>query len=100
MAEKTTWTTLVDGREVQIPATIDGVRATLAGEPERLAEFEAEIGRTPAFQLAQTLATWALPAEAWSEINAEMDRLAAGDFAGCTLMEDLEGYDPAGEEAA
>ncbi|MFE2044715.1 hypothetical protein ACFXAZ_28110 [Streptomyces sp. NPDC059477] len=100
MDEKTTWTTRVDGREVQIPATIDGVRRALAADPARLAEFETEIGRTPAAQLARTLAMWALPAEAWAEIDAAMDRLADGDFSGCTPMEDLPGYDPAGENAA
>ncbi|AXU16830.1 hypothetical protein [Streptomyces clavuligerus] len=100
MDEKTTWTTLVGGREVQIPATIDGVRQALAADPARLAEFEAEIGRTPAARLAQTLAMWALPVEAWAEIDAQMDRLAAGDFSGCTPMEDLPGYEPAGEDAA
>ncbi|MFJ4769941.1 hypothetical protein ACIP88_12585 [Streptomyces uncialis] len=100
MDEKATWTTLIDGQEVRIPATIDGVRQALADDPARLAEFEAEIGRTPAARLAQTLAMWALPAGAWAEIDATMERLAAGDFSGCTPMEDLPGYDPAGEDAA
>ncbi|MQS37718.1 hypothetical protein [Streptomyces katsurahamanus] len=95
MSEKTTWRTLVGGREVEIPATIDGVRQALAGESDRLAEFEAEIGRTPAVQLAQTLVMWALPPDAWAEIDTEMDRLAAGDLSGWTPMEDLPGYNPA-----
>ncbi|MGW6744867.1 hypothetical protein ACWGDX_29720 [Streptomyces sp. NPDC055025] len=95
-----TWTTLIGGESVEIPATIDGVRAALADEPERLAGFEAEIGRTPASELPRTLAAWALPPEAWAEIDAQFDRLAAGDFSGCTPMEDLPGYNPAGEEAA
>ncbi|MFI1869509.1 hypothetical protein [Streptomyces jumonjinensis] len=38
---------------------------------------------------------WALSPGAWAEIDAEMDRLAAGDLSGCTPMEDLPGYNPA-----
>lgn len=95
-----TWTTSIGDELVQIPATIDGVREALAHDPQRLAEFEAEIGRTAASELPQTLAAWALPPEAWAEINAQMDRLAAGDFSGCTPMEDLPGYNPDGNGAA
>ncbi|MCS0639494.1 hypothetical protein NX801_28440 [Streptomyces sp. LP05-1] len=100
MDEKTTWTTLIDGREVSVPATIVGVREALADDPVRLVEFEAEIGRAPAARLAQTLAMWVLPAGAWAEIEASMERLAAGDFSGCTPLEELPGYDPAGGDAA
>ncbi|MFI1015858.1 hypothetical protein [Streptomyces sp. NPDC020965] len=40
------------------------------------------------------------PSRAWAEIDAQMDRLAAGDFSGGTPMEDLPGYTPAREDAA
>ncbi|MFI5617616.1 hypothetical protein [Streptomyces sp. NPDC051567] len=89
----TVWTTSVGGEPVQVPATIEGVRATLT--EERAAAFEAEIRRTPAFRLARTPTAWALPPQAWAEIDADTERVAAGDLSGCTPMEDLAGHDPA-----
>ncbi|MFG2174757.1 hypothetical protein ACGFMO_25930 [Streptomyces niveus] len=79
------WTTYIDGELVQIPATIEGIRATL-DESDR-AVFDTEIGRTPAQDLHQALARWALPAEAEAEDDAAVARLKAGDFTGCVVQD-------------
>ncbi|PJN38689.1 hypothetical protein CG747_21580 [Streptomyces sp. CB02959] len=76
-----TWTTVVDGELVEIPATIDGIHAVLP-EVDRAA-FEAEVRRTPAQDLHRVLARWALPAAAEREDDAILARLKAGDFTGC-----------------
>ncbi|QDY80654.1 hypothetical protein [Streptomyces qinzhouensis] len=90
MDEKRSWSTLIEGREVRIPATIDGVRQALAYDPELLTEFERELGGTPALELPAFLAAYALPRKAWDEIDATIERLRAGDFSGCTPLEDLD----------
>lgn len=83
-----TWTTYIDGEPVQVPATIEGIRATL-DEADRTV-FDAQIGRTPAQDLHQVLARWALPAEAENEDDAAVARLKAGDFTGCVLQDGQE----------
>ncbi|MFE7129522.1 hypothetical protein ACFVIM_01535 [Streptomyces sp. NPDC057638] len=90
MDETTSWSTLIDGQRVRIPATIDGVRQVLADDPVRLAEFERELGGTPALELPAFLAAYALPQRAWDEIDVTIERLRAGDFSGCTPLEDLD----------
>ncbi|GAA2265947.1 hypothetical protein GCM10010232_67770 [Streptomyces amakusaensis] len=74
------WTTRIGGEPVGLPMTIESVRAALP-EEER-AEFTAQIESTPGPQLAQVLATWALPAPAWEQIEADIARLKAGDHSG------------------
>ncbi|MFJ1751145.1 hypothetical protein ACIOJD_33695 [Streptomyces sp. NPDC088116] len=86
-----TWRAHVGGELVEIPATIDGVRSALACDPERLAEFEAQLGSTPAMELPAVLAAYALPQQAWDETDATIERLRAGDFSGCTPLDDLGG---------
>ncbi|MER7049313.1 hypothetical protein [Streptomyces jumonjinensis] len=81
-----TWTVYIDGQPVRIPATIETVRAALV--PERRAEFDAEIARTPGLQLAQVLAMWALPPAVWDQIEADFARLEAGDHSGFHPQED------------
>lgn len=82
-----TWTTTIDGQPVEIPATIDGIRAVL---PEKdLEAYDAEIRQTPAQDLHRVLARWALPPEAEAEDDDLVARLKAGDFTGCV---------PAGDE--
>ncbi|MFI5945582.1 hypothetical protein ACIBCB_35795 [Streptomyces uncialis] len=78
--EPAVWTSYVDGEPVEVPATIAGVRAAL--EPGQHAQFDDEIGRTPAPQLAQVLAMWALPDGAWKQIEADFAKLEAGDHEG------------------
>lgn len=77
----TVWTTYVDGRLVEVPAAIDGIRATLE-EADR-ETFDQEVGRTPAQDLHRVLARWALPTGAGNEDDAVVARLHAGDFTGC-----------------
>ncbi|MEU5977685.1 hypothetical protein [Streptomyces sp. NPDC047315] len=72
-----------------IPATIDGARQVLADGPERLAQFEREQGGSPALELPAFLAAYVLPQQVWGEIEAAIERLRAGDFSGCTSLEDL-----------
>jgi hypothetical protein len=63
----------------RFPATIAGIRATLAGE--KLAEFAQEIGRTAGQDLTVTLFRWSYPAEQQARDTAAFDRLAAEDHA-------------------
>ncbi|MEU5547909.1 hypothetical protein AB0G85_37315 [Streptomyces sioyaensis] len=71
-----TWTTHIDGQPVEIPATIDGIQATLD-------EADVEVRSTPVHDLHRVLARWALPEEAEDEDDAVMARLKAGDFSSC-----------------
>ncbi|MEV7420393.1 hypothetical protein [Streptomyces sp. NPDC089919] len=76
-----TWTTHVGGERTELPATIDGIRATLP-ENQR-ATFDAEIGATPADELHLVLVGWALSAtEAAAEDDAVLARLRAGETVG------------------
>jgi hypothetical protein len=87
-----TWTTYVHGEPVELPATIDGVRAALPEDERR--EFDAEIGRTPAPALQQVLGRWAIRThrEAAEETEETIRRLQAGDFTGCVPL-DLDDAD-------
>ncbi|MFE7608585.1 hypothetical protein [Streptomyces celluloflavus] len=76
-----TWTTYVGGRPVEVPATIEGIRATL--DEADTEAYDAEVLRTPAQDLHRVLARWALPAEAENEDDTVVARLRAGDFSGC-----------------
>lgn len=80
MSDELSWTTHVDGEPVDLPVTIDAIRAALPEEQRPV--FDAEIGRTPVESLLRTLAVWALPAEAWEQIDADVARLRAGDHSG------------------
>ncbi|MFI5621796.1 hypothetical protein [Streptomyces sp. NPDC051567] len=84
------WRAHVGGQLVEIPATIDAVCEVLASDPERLAEFEEQLGSVPALELPAFVAAYALPRQAWDEIDASIERLRAGDFSGCTALEDLD----------
>ncbi|MEW1654258.1 MULTISPECIES: hypothetical protein [unclassified Streptomyces] len=86
-----TWNTVIDGVLVEVPATIDGIRATLP-EADRAA-FEAEVRRTPAQELHRVLARWALPAAAEEEDDAIVARLRAGDFTGCVPQDGDEHHE-------
>lgn len=83
-----TWTTVIGGEPVEIPATIEGIRATLS--PAQAEAFDGEIARTPAQDLHRVLARWALPPEAEAEDDAVVARLRAGDFSGCVPQDDAQ----------
>ncbi|MGW1980718.1 hypothetical protein [Streptomyces sp. NPDC001889] len=78
MSETPAWTTYVDGELVELPMTIESVRAQLTDDEERT-EFDAQIAQTPAPQLPQVLAAWALPATAWERIDENIGRIKAGE---------------------
>ncbi|MGW1974253.1 hypothetical protein [Streptomyces sp. NPDC001889] len=85
--EAGTWTTLIGGKLVEVPATIEGIRATLS--PERAAEFDQVVARTHASKLPQVLADWALPEEALAEEDEVIARLKAGDHSDSIPQDDL-----------
>ncbi|MFJ7420555.1 hypothetical protein ACIQXD_18385 [Streptomyces uncialis] len=74
------WSLPLAWGQVEVPASIGGVRAVL--DEGRVAEFEAEIARTPAVDLVYAVLAWALPARAFTEDPATVARLRAGDFTG------------------
>lgn len=81
-----TWRTHIDGREVEIPATIEGIRAIVPeGDVEK---YDAQVRHTPAQDLHKVLARWALPQEAADEDDAVVARLRSGDFSGCVPQDD------------
>ncbi|MCM2394404.1 hypothetical protein [Streptomyces albipurpureus] len=94
--EAGTWTTVIGGELVEIPATIEGIRATLS--PERAAEFDLVIAHTHAAKLPQVLADWALPPEALAEEDEVIARLKAGDHSGSIPQDDLGSGDAGGGE--
>ncbi|MFD8937660.1 hypothetical protein ACFV0R_20800 [Streptomyces sp. NPDC059578] len=65
---------------MEVPSSIGGVRATLA--PERAAEFDAVVARTPAKHLVYVILDWALPPGAAESDTATVRRLRSGDFSG------------------
>ncbi|MCM2424289.1 hypothetical protein [Streptomyces sp. RKAG293] len=81
-----TWTTHIRGERVEIPATIEGIRATLPAAD--VDAFDAEIAHTPAQDLHRVLARWALPAAAIAEDDDALARLRAGDFSGCVSQDE------------
>ncbi|MFD5321423.1 hypothetical protein [Streptomyces sp. NPDC127098] len=102
MAEITeaTWATYVDGERVELPATIDGIRAALPAQQR--GEFDTEVGSTPANELPRVLGHWALRThpQAWDEVEAEFARLEAGDYSGVVFLEDDHDVQEQGEGAA
>jgi hypothetical protein len=85
-----TWKTVHDGEPVELPATIDGIRAALP--EDRREEFLDEVYAAPASELHLLLGHWALETrpDIRSSDEAFMDRLAAGDFTGCVPLDDTE----------
>ncbi|MDT0308468.1 hypothetical protein RM780_16090 [Streptomyces sp. DSM 44917] len=87
-AGEATFRTVVRGEPIEVPATIDGIRATLS-EDEADA-FDREVGRTPATRLPLVLTRWALlHTGAREEDDEVVARLRRGDFSGCVPGEDL-----------
>ncbi|MFC9067940.1 MULTISPECIES: hypothetical protein [Streptomyces] len=85
----TIWNTYVDGECVELPATIDDIRAALPAE--RHSEFERAVGAAAPADLHLLLGHWAL--ETRPDIRARdaatFARVEAGDFTGFTAAEDL-----------
>ncbi|WP_190121433.1 hypothetical protein [Streptomyces inusitatus] len=63
-----------------MPSSIGGVRAEL--EPEKAAEFDAVVARTPAKHLVYVILDWTLPPGAAESDATTVGRLRSGDFSG------------------
>jgi len=74
-------TTSIRGRTVDLPDTLDEIRAALP--EERREEFDRVIGSTPLRRIPHVaLMEFALPAEADAEDDEAVARIRAGDFSG------------------
>jgi hypothetical protein len=89
-SEEAHFTTYVRGERVELPATIDGIRAALP--EDRREQFDREVGAAPAGDLPRLLAHWALETndQAVEDMDATFERLARGDFSGCVPQDDTE----------
>ncbi|MBW1600050.1 hypothetical protein [Streptomyces sp. JJ38] len=67
--------TWIDGREVDVPATIPGIRAALP--EERRKEFDRDVNSATVMTIHQVLRAWMLEAVPDPSADALMDRLAA-----------------------
>ncbi|QDY76956.1 hypothetical protein [Streptomyces qinzhouensis] len=65
---------------MEVPSSIAGVRAAL--EPDRAAEFDAVVARTPAKHLVYVILDWTLPRGAEKSDAVTVGRLRGGDFSG------------------
>ncbi|WP_129843626.1 hypothetical protein [Streptomyces sp. RFCAC02] len=85
-----TWITYVGDGKVELPATIDSIRAALPAQ--RRDEFDSVVGSTPGDRLHQVLAHWALEThpQAVAEVEEEFARLEIGDLSGCVPLDDRE----------
>ncbi|MCB5909677.1 hypothetical protein [Streptomyces pinistramenti] len=75
-----TWTTSIDGQPVHVPATMDGIPATL--DPSDVDTYAPEVRQTRPRTLYRVLARWAMSAQAADEDDAIVARFKAGDFSG------------------
>lgn len=74
------WSIPLAGGRVEIPSSIDSIRAHLTGK--RLAAFDAAVADTPAKHLLYVLLDHSLPADAEDLDPATVARLRSGDFTG------------------
>ncbi|MEO3753594.1 hypothetical protein [Streptomyces sp. B6B3] len=85
-----TWKAYLDGEMIDLPATIDGIAASLP--QERRQTFLDEAHAAPASELQLILGHWSL--ETRPDIRAADDeifaRLETGDFADCVPLDDTE----------
>jgi hypothetical protein len=78
-----------DGGRVELPSTIDGIRAALP--EDRRGKFDQEIGTVPVDGLPHVLKRWALETrpDLRAADDAAAERLKSGDFTGFTPAEEL-----------
>ncbi|ANW21641.1 hypothetical protein [Streptomyces clavuligerus] len=86
MGEEPVLRTRIGGRTVDLPGTLDGIRASLPREQR--AAFDREVGSAPLLDVPLIAARWGLPQEARDEDDALADQLRTGDFTGFTAPED------------
>ncbi|UCM88996.1 hypothetical protein [Streptomyces marincola] len=84
------WRTWLDGEEIELPASINGIRAALP--PERREQFDEAVGAAAAGDLELLLGHWAQ--ETRPDLRAAQEavfrRLEAGDSTGFVAAEDLD----------
>ncbi|MER7047033.1 MULTISPECIES: hypothetical protein [Streptomyces] len=78
--------TTIGGEIVDLPGTLEGIRASLPEEQRN--EFEREIWSAPLTEVPLIAARWGRPQEAHDEDEALVQQLRAGDFSGFTSLED------------
>ncbi|MFD7547404.1 hypothetical protein ACFV0R_25900 [Streptomyces sp. NPDC059578] len=77
--------TNIGGRMVDLPASLDGIRAALPADQRDT--FDREIGSAPIIDVPLIAARWSLPQEAQDEEEAMLQRLRNGDFGGFTGLD-------------
>ncbi|MGX2997043.1 hypothetical protein JNUCC64_22735 [Streptomyces sp. JNUCC 64] len=85
MGDEPVLRTHIGGRTVDLPASLDSIRAALP-EDQREA-FDREIGAAPITDVPLIAARWSLPPEARDEEEAMLQRLKSGDFGGFTGLD-------------
>ncbi|MFE7130933.1 hypothetical protein ACFVIM_08745 [Streptomyces sp. NPDC057638] len=80
------------------PATIEGIRATLA--PDQRPAFDRDIATTPAQHLAHATVRWGYPAEDRAREDELIARLREGDFTGAVPAPPTEDGEQRGTGAA
>ncbi|GLF96892.1 hypothetical protein [Streptomyces yaizuensis] len=88
--------TRIGGRTVDLPGTLDGIRAALP-EGQREA-FDRAVGSAPLLDVPLIAARWGLPQEARDEDDALADQLRTGDFTGFGDLDDEPGDGPGDDQ--
>ncbi|MFD4833779.1 hypothetical protein ACFWPV_28625 [Streptomyces uncialis] len=78
--------TNIGDRAVDLPASLDGIRASLSEELRE--EFDREIGSALITDVPLIAARWSLPHEARDEDEAMLQQLRNGDFSGFTGLDE------------
>ncbi|MGC0417222.1 hypothetical protein [Embleya sp. AB8] len=78
--------TRIGGRFVDLPGTLDGIRASLP--EDRREEFDRAVGSVPLTEVPLVAARWSLPPEAIAEDDALVAQLRAGDHSSFVGLHD------------
>ncbi|MFI1827023.1 hypothetical protein ACH41E_11345 [Streptomyces sp. NPDC020412] len=78
--------TNIGDRAVDLPASLDGIRASLPEDQRE--EFDREIGSALITDIPLIAARWSLPQEARDEDEAMLQQLRNGDFSGFTGLDE------------
>ncbi|MCM2392573.1 hypothetical protein [Streptomyces albipurpureus] len=87
-----TFSTYLDGDQIVLPATINGIRKALP--PHLRRQFDAEVGETAAEELFVVLAGWAerTRPDLIAAKDAIFRRLAQGDHSGLISEEEVNDF--------
>ncbi|WP_445401291.1 hypothetical protein ACSMX9_08515 [Streptomyces sp. LE64] len=86
MSEGPVLRTVIGGQAVDLPASLDGIRAALPEEQREA--FDREVGAAPIADVPLIAARWSLPQEAHDEEEEMLRRLRDGDFSGFSDVDD------------